>query len=74
MMSKMLRSATYWTSGPEDSSVTKGTPTISPRNPRKSHRVTQWRTHLLADVVDESSILHVIHEIQENFDGGQDHS
>ena len=30
--------------------------------------LTEWRTHLLAYMIHELTVLHVVHEVQENFD------
>lgn len=35
--------------------------------------LTKRGTHFLAYVVDEASVIHVVHQIQQNFDRGKDH-
>jgi hypothetical protein len=36
--------------------------------------LTQRWTHLLAKILDETAVLHIIHEIQKYFDCREDHS
>lgn len=72
MINSMLRRATYWTSGPDDNRVTAQD--VSEQKEYVPTQQTQWRTHFLANMVDKLSVLHVVHEIQEGLDRGQDHS
>lgn len=66
MMRRMLRSPTYWTSGPDDSNVTD----------RVSHRRdgtrTKRRAHFAFQASDQALVLHIVHEIQHDLDSRQD--
>lgn len=67
----MFRSTTYWTSGPDDRIVTRQ---FSITTVQHIVRHTQWRTHLLANIVHEFPILHVVHQVQQSFDCCENHS
>lgn len=81
MMSKMFRRATYWTSEPEERRVTVWAEHISiclekdgrwARDRGGRGGLTEWRPHLLLQHTNQVLILHVIHQVEDNFNGCQD--
>jgi hypothetical protein len=71
MISRMFRSATYCTSGPDESSATGGTGPGQRGGRGASGRRTERRAHLLADVLDQLPVLDVVHQVQQDLDRGE---
>lgn len=71
MIKRIFRSPTYCTSDPEDRSVTADQSTSKIGGAK---RLTEWGTHFTLQGPDKDLVLHVIHQIQDDLDGGQDNS